>query len=231
MASGLGLTEFDGRLDDLSAAAFQAAAQDGAPRGGRASGRCPTPGSRPDERIDRDFVDLDPRPAGPIMGDWASWRRQPELYVGPGPAAASSASSPAASTPRPHLVWTPPAPAWGGGTRDALPRARANLGTGLASPRCSSAVESASAVPAVVYARDPSLREAKAPDLTWCGSPRPVTSLAAAPTRTLPAISLVALGRHGDRRLRPSARPATLRAPPGERAPRASRRRGARDPG
>ena len=82
MASGLGLTEFDGRLDDLSAEAFER-------RLGRSAAwqarfrAVPDAGLSPDERIDRDFL-VSILTGRIIMGDWAAWRRQPELYVGPG---------------------------------------------------------------------------------------------------------------------------------------------------
>ena len=82
MASGLGLTEFDGRLDDLSAEAFERRL--GRSAAWRARFRAvPDAGLGPDERIDRDFV-VSVLTGRIIMGDWAAWRRQPELYVGPG---------------------------------------------------------------------------------------------------------------------------------------------------
>ena len=82
LASGLGLTEFDARLDDLSADAFER-------RLGRSAAwqarfrAVPDAGLTPDERIDRDFL-VSVLTGRTIMGDWVAWRRQPELYVGPG---------------------------------------------------------------------------------------------------------------------------------------------------
>ena len=80
-ASGLGLTEYDERLDDLSAAAF-------ARRESRATewrGRfraVPDAELSADERIDRDLAAaiLTGRT---IMADWTAWRRDPVVYSGP----------------------------------------------------------------------------------------------------------------------------------------------------
>jgi uncharacterized protein (DUF885 family) len=80
-ASGLGLTEYDERLDDLSAAAF-------ARRESRATewrGRfraVPDAELSADERIDRDLAAaiLTGRT---IMADWIPWRRDPVVYSGP----------------------------------------------------------------------------------------------------------------------------------------------------
>ena len=82
MASGLGLTEFDARLDDLSEAAYERRL--GRSHAWRARVQAvPDAGLSPDERIDRDFL-ISILAGRIVMGDWASWRRQPELYVGPG---------------------------------------------------------------------------------------------------------------------------------------------------
>ena len=89
LASGLGLTEFDGRLDDLSAGAFERRLGQSAQWQARFRA-VPEAGLSPDERIDRDFP-ISILTGRTIMGDWAAWRRQPELYVGPGPRAADRA--------------------------------------------------------------------------------------------------------------------------------------------
>jgi uncharacterized protein (DUF885 family) len=82
MASSHGLTEFDGRLDDLSAAAFQARRQRSA--AWRDRFRAVSDASlRPDERIDRDLV-VSILTGRAVMAQWEAWRRQPEVYVGPG---------------------------------------------------------------------------------------------------------------------------------------------------
>ena len=79
MASGHGLTEFDGRLDDLSAAAFQARRQRSA--AWRDRFRAVSDASlRPDERIDRDLV-VSILTGRAVMAEWEAWRRQPEIYV------------------------------------------------------------------------------------------------------------------------------------------------------
>jgi uncharacterized protein (DUF885 family) len=82
MASGLGLTEFDARLDDLSEAAFEERRRRSAAWRVRFQ-QVPDAGMGPDERIDRDFV-VSILAGRAIMAEWASWRRQPELYVAPG---------------------------------------------------------------------------------------------------------------------------------------------------
>ena len=82
MASGHGLTEFDGRLDDLSAAAFQARRQRSA--AWRDRFRAVSEASlRPDERIDSDLV-VSILTGRAVMAEWEAWRRQPEIYVGLG---------------------------------------------------------------------------------------------------------------------------------------------------
>ena len=82
MASSLGLTEFDGRLDDLSAAAFQERRRRSAAWRERFSA-VPDAGLSPAERIDRDLV-VSTLAGRAIMGEWEAWRRQPEIYLGPG---------------------------------------------------------------------------------------------------------------------------------------------------
>jgi uncharacterized protein (DUF885 family) len=82
MASGLGLTEYDGRLDDLSATAFEARRR----RSGVWRERfraVPDDGLTAGERVDRDLV-LSVLAGRAITAEWAAWRRQPEVYLGPG---------------------------------------------------------------------------------------------------------------------------------------------------
>jgi uncharacterized protein (DUF885 family) len=82
MASGLGLTEFDGRLDDLSEAAF-------AERRRRSAAwlerfrAIPDDVIGPGDRIDRDLV-ISVLSGRAIVAEWEPWRRQPEIYVSPG---------------------------------------------------------------------------------------------------------------------------------------------------
>ncbi len=78
-ASQLGLTEFDGRLDDLSADAFRARDREAASwleRFDALDGAELTP----DERIDRDLVRSVLR-GRLIMADWEDWRRDPATYT------------------------------------------------------------------------------------------------------------------------------------------------------
>lgn len=82
MASGLGLTEFDGRLDDLSAAAFEARRQRNAVWRDRFAA-VPDADLGPGERIDRDLL-LSTLRGRTVTADWEAWRRQPEIYVAPG---------------------------------------------------------------------------------------------------------------------------------------------------
>jgi uncharacterized protein (DUF885 family) len=82
MASGLGLTEFDARLDDLSEAAFEARRRRSALWRERFRA-VPDAGLAPGERVDRDFV-VSILAGREIMAEWLPWRRQPEIYVSPG---------------------------------------------------------------------------------------------------------------------------------------------------
>jgi uncharacterized protein (DUF885 family) len=82
MASGLGLTEFDARLDDLSEAAFEERRRWSA-RWRERFRAVPDAGLGPDERIDRDFV-VSILAGRETMAEWLPWRRQPEIYVSPG---------------------------------------------------------------------------------------------------------------------------------------------------
>jgi hypothetical protein len=81
LASGLGLTEFDARLDDLSEDAFERRLRRSAAWRAR-FWAVPDQGLSPGERIDRDFL-VSILTGRTILGDWAAWRRQPEIYVGP----------------------------------------------------------------------------------------------------------------------------------------------------
>jgi len=77
-ASGLGLHEYDGRLDDLSAAAWQARDDAAADWHDRFSA-VPDDGLSFDERIDRDLV-ISAMRGRTILADWQNWRRDPTLY-------------------------------------------------------------------------------------------------------------------------------------------------------
>lgn len=80
-ASGLGLTEYDDRLDNLSAEAF-------ARRDSRAAGwverfRAVADAElSPEERVDRDLA-VAMMTGRTIMADWLPWRRDPVVYSGP----------------------------------------------------------------------------------------------------------------------------------------------------
>ncbi len=82
MASSLGLTEFDERLDDLSAGAFERreAADAEWLRRFRA---VPDDGLAPAERVDRDFLVSILR-GREILRPHQMWKRQPATYLGPG---------------------------------------------------------------------------------------------------------------------------------------------------
>jgi len=77
-ASGLGLHEYDGRLDDLSAAAWQARDDAAADWHDRFSA-VPDDGLSFDERIDRDLV-ISAMRGRTILADWQNWRRDPTIY-------------------------------------------------------------------------------------------------------------------------------------------------------
>jgi uncharacterized protein (DUF885 family) len=81
MASALGLTEYDDRLDDLSAAAFEARRRRSATWLHRFQ-QVPEEGLNRDERIDRGLI-LSYLRGEQIMADWEMWRRQPAVYLGP----------------------------------------------------------------------------------------------------------------------------------------------------
>ncbi|MDQ3938482.1 MAG: DUF885 domain-containing protein [Chloroflexota bacterium] len=81
MASALGLTEYDERLDDLSAAAFHQRDSDAGAYLARFSAVADDALSPPD-RIDRDLAVAMLR-GRVIQGDWQAWKRDPLVYSGP----------------------------------------------------------------------------------------------------------------------------------------------------
>ncbi len=81
VASALGLTAYDGRLDDLSAAAFEDRRRRSAAWLHRFT-QVPEEGLSFDERIDRALI-LSHLRGEQIMADWEMWRRQPAVYLGP----------------------------------------------------------------------------------------------------------------------------------------------------
>jgi uncharacterized protein (DUF885 family) len=80
-ASGLGLTEYDGRLDDLSAEAFERREARAKRWHARFAG-LPDAGLSADEGIDRDLA-LAMMAGRLVMADWRPWRRDPVAYSGP----------------------------------------------------------------------------------------------------------------------------------------------------
>jgi uncharacterized protein (DUF885 family) len=82
MASHLGLTEYDERLDDLSAAAFEARHRKSLAWLARFRGLAEADLGA-DERIDRDLA-VSTLQGRAIMADWEMWRRQPDTYLNPG---------------------------------------------------------------------------------------------------------------------------------------------------
>lgn len=80
-ASGLGLTEYDDRLDDLSAEAFDRRRSRAAAWRSRFLA-IPDPSLTADERIDRDLA-VAMMSGREIMADWLAWRRDPVTYSGP----------------------------------------------------------------------------------------------------------------------------------------------------
>jgi len=78
-ASQLGLTSYDDRLDDLSAASFEARDAEAAEWLGR-FGALGNAALAPAEQIDRDLV-LSVLRGRLIMTDWQNWRRDPATYT------------------------------------------------------------------------------------------------------------------------------------------------------
>jgi uncharacterized protein (DUF885 family) len=81
-ASGMGLTEYDGQLDDLSAEAFERRAD--ATTAWRRRFEAIDPGDLSfNERIDRDLAVAGLVEQG-VYDEWEVWRRQPDHYLNPG---------------------------------------------------------------------------------------------------------------------------------------------------
>ena len=81
-SSGMGLTEYDDQLDDLSAAAYERrAASDAAWRERFAA--IPAAELTFDEGIDRDAI-VGALTESAIYDEWQVWRRQPDTYLNPG---------------------------------------------------------------------------------------------------------------------------------------------------
>ena len=81
LASGLGLTEYDERLDDFSAAAFHKRDSDAEAYLGRFE-QIGDEALTADERIDRDLAIAMLR-GRTIGADWQGWKRDPIVYSGP----------------------------------------------------------------------------------------------------------------------------------------------------
>lgn len=81
MASGLGLTEYDEQLDDLSEAAFERRRRESAAWLERFAAIDPAQLSF-DEGIDRDLIVASLRERA-IYDEWEAWRRQPDAYLNP----------------------------------------------------------------------------------------------------------------------------------------------------
>jgi uncharacterized protein (DUF885 family) len=80
-ASALGLHEFDGTLDDLSAAAFERRDAEAAAWATRFAA-VDDAGLAADERLDRDLAVAQLR-GRTILADWQGWRRDPLVYTTP----------------------------------------------------------------------------------------------------------------------------------------------------
>jgi uncharacterized protein (DUF885 family) len=80
-ASALGLHEFDGRLDDLSAAAFERRDAEAAAWAARFAA-VDDAGLGAEERLDRDLALAQLR-GRTILADWQGWRRDPLVYTTP----------------------------------------------------------------------------------------------------------------------------------------------------
>lgn len=82
LATQLGVTGYDDRLDDLSEAAFADRRRRSAAWPERFQA-VPDSGLTADDRIDRDLLGSVLRGRA-IMADWEMWRRQPDTYLNPG---------------------------------------------------------------------------------------------------------------------------------------------------
>jgi uncharacterized protein (DUF885 family) len=130
LASGLGLTEYDGRMPDLSAAAISArertdelrlAAFEALPDGAAPD---------PDDRADRDLAIAVLRGRRAVR-DWQDWRRNPDHYTGPG---LNGVFTLFLHRLRPDAELVPDAAARLRAVPGLLEQARANLDPALASP-------------------------------------------------------------------------------------------------
>src|SRR5687767_1705635 len=83
MASQLGIDGFDDQLDDLSESAIEARRKQSREWLLRFESLSDEDCASFDERIDRDLI-LSLLRGRAILDDWLTWRRQPELYLGPG---------------------------------------------------------------------------------------------------------------------------------------------------
>ncbi|MGD0862111.1 MAG: DUF885 domain-containing protein [Candidatus Limnocylindrales bacterium] len=128
-ASGLGLTEYDDRLDDLSAAAFDRR-QARAAEWGRRFAALPDAKLSSDERIDRDLA-VAMMAGRSIMAEWLPWRRDPVTYSGP---IANGLFGLFLHRLRPEPELVDAAVARLGQARRALEQGRANLDPQLAHP-------------------------------------------------------------------------------------------------
>ena len=81
LASGLGLTEFDDRLDDLSAETFRRRDAE-AVRWRARFAAIPDADLDPAAQIDRDLA-ISILRGREILADWEGWRRDPQTYSGP----------------------------------------------------------------------------------------------------------------------------------------------------
>ena len=130
LASGLGLTEYDGRMPDLSASAF--AARDAADEQRLAAFEALPDDAvtDPDDRADRDLAIAVLR-GRRALRDWQDWRRSPDHYTGPG---LNGVFTLFLHRLRPDAELVPDAAARLRAVPDLLAQARANLDPALASP-------------------------------------------------------------------------------------------------
>ena len=128
-ASGLGLTEFDDRFDDLSAEAFDRR-RIRSVDWGRRFGSLPDGDLAAEERIDRDLA-VAMMAGRSIMAEWMPWRRDPVAYSGP---IANGLFGLFLHRLRPEPELVDAAVARLGLARQALDQGRANLDPRLAHP-------------------------------------------------------------------------------------------------